>query len=115
MKPNFKVDRVDSPRHRKFVASQPCLITGSKDGVQAHHLLRTGEHGTGIKSSDIWCIPLHHTVHDALHKNGNEVVFFANHGRDYERVKEIARNLSNESPDIKIRMAMKIYQQNKED
>ena len=111
MKPNFKVERIDSPRHRKFVASQPCLITGSKDGVQAHHLLRVNGKGMGIKSCDMWCIPLHHTVHDALHKSGNEKIFFINHGREYEYIIGRAQALASQSPDIKIRMAAKIWEQ----
>ena len=48
-------------------------------------------------------IPLEFFVHEALHKNGNEIVFFQNHGFEYEEVKQIARDLSNKSPDKRIR------------
>lgn len=105
MKPNFKIESIDSPKHRKFVAGQPCIISGYQGecGI-AHHLLRAESiKGTSKKSCDRWCVPLHSTIHDALHKNGNEVAFFANHGLDYEAVKQIARDLSNRSPDGRIR------------
>ena len=61
--------------------------------------------GVGTKSCDRWCVPLEFSVHEALHKNGNEVVFFQNHGFEYEEVKQIARNLAKESPDARIRQA----------
>jgi hypothetical protein len=67
--------------------------------------------GTGYKNDDMWCVPLHSTIHEALHKNGDEELFFTNHGLNYEDVKEIAKNLSHESPDLRIRIAMKIWEQ----
>lgn len=95
--------KIRSKKHREFVASEPCMITGYTHGVQAHHLLRVEGKGMGTKSCDRWCVPLHYTIHDALHKNGNEVVFFANHGWHYEDVKGIALALAQGSPDKKIR------------
>jgi len=99
-----KIPKIRSPKHRKFVASQPCMITGSTYGVQSHRLLRVEPiKGLSTKSCDSYCVPLHHTIHDALHKNGNEIVFFANHGFDYEVVKDMAEFLSMQSPCDKIR------------
>lgn len=97
-------------KHMLFVASEPCIISGYQGeyGI-GHHLLRTGEHCMSKKSSDIWIIPLHSTLHDALHKNGNEVAFFANHGLDYEAVKSEGLRLALNSPDPKIRKAAKEY------
>ena len=105
---NFKIRKVRSEKHRRFIASKACIITGLRDGVQSHHLLRAGDHSMGSKACDSWCIPLHHTIHDALHKNGNEVVFFTNHGMDYEDVKRIAVTYSTLSPDKKIREVVKL-------
>lgn len=105
---NFKIPRIDSPIHRKFVASQPCLITGYQGecGV-GHHLLRVEAiKGIARKVCDKWMVPLHSTIHDALHKNGDEVVFFANHGLDYDFVKSRAIELAMQSPDKKIRAAV---------
>jgi hypothetical protein len=97
--------------HMLFVASQPCIISGYQGeyGV-GHHLLRSEPtKGIARKQSDIWIVPLHSTLHDALHKNGNEIAFFANHGLDYDDVKERALYLASISPDPKIRKLAKEY------
>ncbi len=96
--------KIRSKKHLAFVASQPCILSGYwNDTVVPHHLLRAGGKGMGIKACDSLVVPLTSFMHDALHKNGNEVVFFANRGLDYEAVKQIARDLSNRSPDKRIR------------
>lgn len=96
--------KIRSKRHRQFVSQQPCIITGNiHETNHAHHLLRVEGKAMGTKACDSWCVPLHWTLHNALHRNGNEIVFFANHGLDYEAVKQIARDLSNKSPDLRIR------------
>ena len=110
---NFKIQRIDSPIHRKWIASKACIITGLTEGVQSHHLMRAEPiKGIGRKLCDRWCIPLHHAIHDALHKNGNEIVFFANHGIDYEEVKNLASVYASLSPDKRIREAMRIWELN---
>lgn len=95
--------KIRSKIHRQFVSQQPCIITGSTYGVQAHHLLRVEGKGLSTKSCDRWVIPLHYVIHDALHKNGNEVAFFANHGFDYETIKALATQFCMRSPCEKIR------------
>ncbi len=109
---NFKTLKIHSEKHRKYIASRPCMITGLTDGVQAHHLLRVEGKGMGTKACDIWLIPLHHTIHDALHKNGNEIVFFENHGFDYDKVKLTAIEYSESSPDKRICEAMRLWELN---
>ena len=97
--------KIRSPKHRKFVASQPCIITGyqGERGVP-HHLMRVdGTKGVGTKSCDRWCIPLEFSIHEALHNNGDEIAFFTNHGMPYERVMLKARCLAQQSPDKRIR------------
>lgn len=101
--------KIRSNKHRKFISEQPCIITGRTLGVQSHHLLRVEGKGMGTKTSDIWCIPLHWEVHAALHKNGNEVAFFVNHGLDYEMVKAVALRFSSISSDKKIRESVEKY------
>lgn len=102
--------KIDSPKHRKWIAQQPCLVTHYQGeyGV-SHHLLRVEGKGMAIKTCDMWCVPLHSTIHDALHKNGNEIGFFANHGFDYWIVKNLALRFAALSPDPKIRKAAKEY------
>lgn len=105
----MKTKRIDSPKHRRWIASLPCLITGyqGERGVP-HHLLRVDSvKGTGYKNCDRFCVPLESSIHDALHRNGDEVVFFANHGFDYETIKEIARGLCKRSPCKKINNLIK--------
>lgn len=95
--------KIRSKVHRKFVSEQPCMISGLTIGVVGHHLLRAGDHSMGSKACDKWLVPLHWTIHNALHKNGNEIAFFANHGWNYEDVKELAKGLCVISPCNKIR------------
>lgn len=54
--------------------------------MHGHHLLRTGEHGMGLKSSDQWLVPLASEIHDALHRSGDEDAFFADLGIDARSV-----------------------------
>lgn len=105
--------KLRSPLHRKFVAEQACIISGRQgEGVQSHHLLRVpGQHGLATKASDIFCVPLYFVVHDALHRNGNEVVFFANHGLDYELVVKIAMHYAKISPCPDAREAARVYEE----
>lgn len=83
-------------KHLRFVAGLPCYLCGNPE-VQVHHLLRAGGHGMGKKTGDEWTIPLCVTHHDMLHRCGDEIQFFADQGKDYERVKKFAIRLWSES------------------
>jgi len=109
---NFKVKRIDSKEHREFVIQNPCIVTGYLgEYLVPHHLLRVESvKGTGTKSCDMWCVPLHSTIHDMLHKNGNERVFFINNGRSYEWVIGHACALALRSPDVRIVNKMKQWE-----
>lgn len=82
-------------KHLQFIDSLGCLICGRK--ATHHHLLRVDrslipidneaflipkrfERGMGRKSDDRFCIPLCRYHHDALHNNGNEIVYLAHFG-----------------------------------
>lgn len=103
-----------SESHLSMVRRCPCLICG-RYPCDAHHLLRTGEHGMSRKSSDRWAVPLcgtvrgawaHHKGKDSPHAHGNEDEWFALHGLDgraiaralwskrgdYEAMRRIAEN-----------------------
>lgn len=101
-------DKIRCLVHSRFVASQPCMITGREgDDIHSHHLLRADStKGVATKSSDIWLVPLHYTQHDALHKHGDEVNYFYVRGLKYEEVKRVAMDLCERSPSRKIRIAM---------
>lgn len=79
------------------------MITEAIDGIQTHHLLRAEGHGMGTKACDRYCVPLHYTMHDMLHKNGAEIEFFKTYGWAYEDVLKYAKELCERSPDKKIR------------
>lgn len=44
-------------KHRKFISSLPCLITGLRD-VQAAHIRKENGGGMALKPSDEYCLPL---------------------------------------------------------
>lgn len=85
--------------HLKFVASRPCFICENPLEVQAHHLLRTGEHGMALKSGDDKAVPLCFKHHQALHLNGDEIDFFETHGIDHGEVLWYAKSLYESSID----------------
>jgi hypothetical protein len=71
---------VRNPKHLRFVASLPCIVTGSTE-CHAHHLLKgTSEKGMGIKAGDDKAVPLDYRVHDLLHRHGDETEFFLQYG-----------------------------------
>jgi hypothetical protein len=81
--------------HLRYVASLPCCGCGLADNTQAHHLLRTGQHGVALKSGDDYTIPLCHYCHSDLHRCGDEVGFFDAFNVDFETVKAYAQELYN--------------------
>ena len=72
-----------SPMHLDLVRQLPCCVCGLYGyDVQPHHLLRTGEHGMGRKSSDRWAVSLCRVHHDGLHADGDEEAYLAYYGID---------------------------------
>lgn len=70
-----------SASHLAMVRKLPCCVCGlSSNYTEAHHLLRTGEHGMGRKSSDRWAISLCQYHHDRLHAHGDEEAFLMQFG-----------------------------------
>ena len=70
-----------SPAHLAFVRTLPCCVCGVP-AVEAHHLLRTGARGMGMRSPDRHAIPLCNAHHRALHAHGDEAGWLAAHGVD---------------------------------
>jgi hypothetical protein len=60
-----------NPRYLAWIRTQPCLVCGSRRGIEAAH---TGPHGLGQKSPDTSAIPLcakhHRTGRDSYHRLG---------------------------------------------
>lgn len=103
----FKTPKIRSAKHRKFVSEQPCMITGYQDeGVDPHHLLRSGGKSMGTKACDSKCIPLMHKYHMELHANGDEVLYLDLMGIGYDVAEAEALRLARLSPCKKIREAV---------
>src|ERR1700730_716813 len=80
-----------SAKHLENVRELPCLVCMKEPPNEAHHLLRTGEHGMGRKSSDQWAIPICAFHHDArqpgsVHSCGGEDEYFASRAIDARSV-----------------------------
>ena len=78
----MKRKRKPLTKHERFIQGLPCAITGTPYGVDVHHILRSGEHGTGKRSSERWAIPLCRNMHRELHDDGNETRFLESYGID---------------------------------
>ncbi|MFM4933384.1 DUF968 domain-containing protein [Aeromonas veronii] len=53
-----------------FVRQLPCVLTGSREGVEAHHVVGHGMSVMGSKAHDIFTFPLAHQPHMELHQMG---------------------------------------------
>ena len=85
-----KTTFIRDEKHRRFIASLPCLITGASD-VQACHVRKQNGGGVGLKPSDEFCLPLSCDQHRIQHDCG-EVEFWRPH-LGYKRATKLARDL----------------------
>jgi hypothetical protein len=67
--------------HLKFVAKAPCLICGRKP-CDPHHVRFAQKHALGRKVSDEFTVPLCRSHHRALHRSGNEALWWQTAGLD---------------------------------
>ncbi|MGB5856515.1 MAG: DUF968 domain-containing protein [Oceanisphaera sp.] len=65
-----KLSRWESAAYLKFVRSQPCVVTGATEGVEAHHVIGHGQSGMAMKTHDLMAFPLCHDSHMKLHDGG---------------------------------------------
>jgi hypothetical protein len=77
-------------KHRRFIASLPCIITGKSD-VQCAHIRKGNHGGAGLKPSDEYCVPLCVSQHSYQGDIG-EVAFWYPYG-GYIRASELALEL----------------------
>jgi len=87
---NFKVKKVRDVKHRRFIASLPCLITGAP-GVQCAHIRKGNGAGTGLKSGDDCCVPLSCAQHTLQGERG-ETGYWKPYGGT-ERATRLAKEL----------------------
>ena len=85
-------------RYLAWIRAQPCVVCGTRKGIEASH---TGPHGLGQKSPDSSAVPLcamhHRTGNDSYHRLGPRK-FAERHNLD---IPEIVRRL-NSKPIVKI-------------
>ena len=70
MIPYPKPHRWQSAKYRKFVSSQPCIISGQP--AEPHHVRLHSNAGTGLKPSDYWCLPISRELHIKWHTKGTK-------------------------------------------
>lgn len=59
-------------KHRRFIASLPCIVTMRSD-VQCAHIRKKGNAGMGLKSSDSRTVPLSVETHATQGQIGEEL------------------------------------------
>jgi hypothetical protein len=70
-----KTIRLRDKDHRKFVASQPCLVCGRLP-ADAHHLRFAQPRALGRKVSDEFTVPVCRVHHRELHRHGDETAWW---------------------------------------
>ena len=85
-----KTPIIRSEKHRRFIASLPCVVSLSND-VQAAHVRRGNICGIGMKPSDEFCLPLSVSEHAKQHKIG-ELKYWYPYG-GYEKAAVLAKKL----------------------
>jgi hypothetical protein len=70
-----KTIRLRDKDHRKFVASQPCLVCG-RSPAEAHHLRFAQPRALGRKVSDEFTVPVCRVHHRELHRHGDEAAWW---------------------------------------
>ena len=72
---------IRDPQHLRMVRQLPCCVSMHTYGVEAHHLLRTGQHAMARKSGDNFVLPIRSDLHRLLHDGPvDEMDFLAEHG-----------------------------------
>lgn len=100
---------IRSEKHRRFIASLPCVVSGAHDTQAAHIRLGNGG-GMGMKPCDSCTIPLSVAQH-ALQGIIGEHAFWSPHG-GYERATRLAKDLYRVSGDREAALELIIGFQN---
>lgn len=98
-----KTTFIRDEKHRRFIASLPCLISGSNE-VQAAHIRKGSICGVALKPSDEMTIPLSVEQHMIQHKIG-ETAFWEQYG-GIPRVRKLASDLYGVTGDRKAAMRL---------
>ena len=80
-----KRQRWECAAYLAFVRQLPCVVTGQREGVEAHHVVGHGMSVMGSKAHDLMVFPLAHQPHMELHRIGWKS-WEAQHGSQLEHV-----------------------------
>ena len=80
-----KTIRLRDKDHRKFVATQPCVVCG-RTPADAHHLRFAQPRALGRKVSDEFTVPVCRLHHRELHRHGDEFAWWQGNNIDPLRV-----------------------------
>ena len=86
----LKKPKIRDEKHRRFIASLPCVLCSGMN-VQAAHIRIGNNAGMALKSGDDCCLPLCITHHKQQHECG-EVSFWYPHG-GHEKANVLAKAL----------------------
>ena len=75
--PRVKTFLIRNKAHLAFVAAQPCLVC-QRSPCDAHHLKFAQPRALGRKVNDEFTVPLCREHHQQLHREGNEIAWWAN-------------------------------------
>lgn len=90
-------------RHRRFIASLCCIVSGASD-TQAAHIRKGSVCGIGLKPSDEMTIPLSVSEHALQHHIGEKIYWDDKGG--IERVRKLASDLYSVTGDRKSAMKL---------
>jgi hypothetical protein len=71
-----KTIRLRDKEHRRFVATQPCVVCG-RTPTEAHHIRFAQPRALNRKVSDEYSVPVCRVHHRELHRYGNEASWWA--------------------------------------
>ncbi|WP_407160906.1 DUF968 domain-containing protein [Aeromonas caviae] len=80
-----KRQRWECAAYLAFVRQLPCVVTGQREGIEAHHVVGHGMSVMGSKAHDLMVFPLAHQPHMELHRIGWKA-WEAKHGSQLEHV-----------------------------
>lgn len=85
-----KQEVIRDEKHRRFIASLPCIVSGASN-VQCAHLRIGAQAGLGRRPSDDLCLPLSVEEHAKQHAT-SELKYYYPYG-GWERARVLARAL----------------------
>lgn len=75
----------DSRAHLAWIATLPCIVTGTEPCADAHHLLGNMDglpKGMSRKNEDRWAVPVINAIHREAHAAGDDEAYFRSKGLD---------------------------------